>query len=557
MSQRGKRELSVCNILVFLFIASISTLSCNKDNKADNGPDSGGVDAGTDGDADSDIDSDSDMDGDADGDGPLLSADLSVLMLDPSGGYQWHTFLGSINFGAITGTPSNNSDVTVDSSGNIYIAGISMNPWNGPGGEAPLHAYGPSGEPDVLQSLFVMKLNAAGEYQWHTFVGSDATDMVSDNQRRNIAVDSTGAVYIAGTSSKTWDGFQGEAPLNAHSSDGTDIFVLKLSPAGVYQWHTFYGSASHYRWNVGWDIVSDSNDNVYITGTSDGSWSGPKGEAPLHAYSGDVSDIFVLKLSPSGAYQWHTFYGGAQDSDNSHIGHDIVLDLNDNVYITGASAGIWSGPEGEAPLHAYSSNPDRNSDDIFVLKLSPSGAYQWHTFFGSSNDDSGTDIAVDSAGNVYVTGTSRETWNGPGDRAPLHAHSDLVDFEGELFVLKLDPSGAYQWHTFFDAQDGYAITVNSTLNALYVTGTSYETWNGPAGEAPLHAYSSGNDLLVLELNKSGEYQWHTFFGSSAKDTGSGIALNATGEVIVTGGSAATWNGPEGEAPLHAHSGGGG
>jgi len=63
MIQRGKREPSVFNILVFLFIASIFILSCNKDEKADNGLDSGGIDAGTDGDADGDADADGDDSG--------------------------------------------------------------------------------------------------------------------------------------------------------------------------------------------------------------------------------------------------------------------------------------------------------------------------------------------------------------------------------------------------------------------------------------------------------------------------------------------------------------
>ena len=80
-----------------------------------------------------------------------------------------------------------------------------------------------------------------------------------------------------------------------------------------------------------------------------------------------------------------------------------------------------------------------------MLKLNSSGAYQWHTFYGSAINDGAYGLAVDTGGNVYVTGYSWPTWNGPAAQAPLHAHSGGTD----LFVLKLNSSGAYQWHTFY------------------------------------------------------------------------------------------------------------
>ena len=88
--------------------------------------------------------------------------------------------------------------------------------------------------------------------------------------------------------------------------------------------------------------------------------------------------------------------------------------------------------------------------DIFVLKLDSSGAYQWHTFYGSSSSDYGSGIAMDGSGNVYVTGWSDATWSGPAEESPLHAYSG----DDDIFVLKLDSSGAYQWHTFYGSS-GY------------------------------------------------------------------------------------------------------
>ena len=252
---------------------------------------------------------------------------------------------------------------------------------------------------------------------------------------------------------------------------------------------------------------------------------------------------YPLAIDPT--YQWHTFYGGAGSEDK---GYGIAVDGSGNVYVTGTSAANWQ-VDGTNPLHTHS-----GGDDIVVVKLNSSGTYQWHTFYGSGNDDEGYDIAVDGSGNVYVTGESWQSWNGPLGQAALHAYSGPSD----IFVLKLDSSGAYQWHTFYGSGDedvGYGIAVDGSSN-VYVTGRSPVAWQGDGNAAPLHDHSGiVNDIVALKLSGSGTYQWHTFYGADNDDRGYGIAVDGNDNVYVTGYSVLTWQGDGNASPLHAHSGG--
>jgi hypothetical protein len=425
------------------------------------------------------------------------------LIIDPT--YAWHTFYGSAgdDFG---------HGLAVDAGGNVYVTGYSPATWNGPAGQPPLHTHS-GGSTD----LFVLKLNSSGDYLWHTFYGS-----ASDDYGVELALDAGGNVYVTGWSLTTWNGPAAQAPLHAHS-DGYDLLVLKLNTSGAYQWHTFYVGTSA---EFGWGLAVDAGGNVYVAGNS-----------------GD-SDLYILKLNSSGAYQWQTFYGGL----GKDFSRALAVDAGGNVYITGYSDASWLDFSGtQVPLHTHS-----GGYDLFVLKLNSSGAYLWHTFYGSANTDEGHGLAVDTVGNVYVTGYSMATWNGPAAQAPLHTHSGGYD----LYLLKLNSSGAYQWHTFYGSasnDDGWALALDAGGN-VYVTGNSFATWNGPAGQAPIHTHSGGYDLFVLKLNNNGTYQWHTYHGSTNFDAGVAPAVDAVGNVYVAGYSTATWNGPAGQTPLHAHGG---
>jgi hypothetical protein len=420
------------------------------------------------------------------------------LIIDPT--YQWHTFYGSA-------TEDEGNSIAVDGSGNVYVTGYSDTSWG-----SPLHGHSTGSNMDIM----VLKLDSSGTLLWNTFYGSANTD-----EGKGIAVDGNGNIYVTGHSNTSWD--SPVAPQHAHTS-GFDIVVLKLDSSGTYQWHTFYGSTST---DYGLGIAVYGSNHVYITGISLGTWG-----SPLNDHSGVVSDadIVVFKLDSSGALQWNTFYG----STTTDYGSGVAVDGNENVYVTGYSNASW----GVSPLHAHTTG---NNEDIVVFKLDSLGVLKWNTFYGSETyNDYGYGIAVDGSGNSYVTGTSKATWG-----SPVHPFSG--NGLGDITVLKLNTSGALQWHTFHGStaiDNGYGIAVDGSRN-IYVTGSSQATWG-----SPLHAYSGSYDIVALKLNNSGILQGNTFYGAaSVVDFGYGLAMDGNGNVYVTGYSQASWG-----CPLHAYSG---
>lgn len=455
------------------------------------------------------------------------------LVIDPT--YVWHTFYGSGD-----GLNAGNA-IALDSLGNIYITGQSEASWAGPDGpvlDRALHDF------SSTSNLFVLKLDSSGVYQWHTFYGAGNTFGFG------IAVDGAGSVYVTGSSTATWNGPANQAPRHGFLGTVSDIVALKLDTNGNYQWHTFYGES---RFNGGYGIALDGIGNVYITGESNATWNGPNGpaDAPDNAFAGNGSNIFALKLDANnGNYHAHTFYGGTGNA----AGYSIAVD-GVNAYVTGSSDAAWVGPSSELPLNEFSGS----SSDIVVLKLDNSVlSYRWHTFYGGAAFGFG--IALDGSGNVYVTGESDAGWNGDVGQGPINPYAGGLGGTANTFALKLNANGGYQWHTFYGTATygsfGNSIFVAGGSN-VYITGPSNATWSGPApaGQSPIDSYTGlvgSSNTFALKLNNAGLYQWHTFNGENS--LGAGIAATGAGEIYVTGESIASWNGPQGQSPLHPYDG---
>jgi hypothetical protein len=226
----------------------------------------------------------------------------------------------------------------------------------------------------------------------------------------------------------------------------------------------------------------------------------------------------LAKLDSNGNLTWNTFVGGSGNEAPT----GLALDVAGNAYVTGYCTATWG-----SPVSAFSGG----IYDAFVAKLDSNGALIWNTFVGGGPDDRGNAIAVDLSGNVYLAGLSRSSWGTP-----------VRTFSGgpyDAFAAKLDSSGAFVWNTFLGGggtDHGYAVAVDVTGN-VYVVGFSTASW-----ESPVRAFSGVDAAFAAKLDSGGSLIWNTFLGGG-NASGTGVAVDVTGNVYVSGSSQATWGSP--------------
>ena len=250
--------------------------------------------------------------------------------------------------------------------------------------------------------------------------------------------------------------------------------------------------------------------------------------------------VQATELDVNGSLQWRTLMGSSGEKW-SDLGLATAVDGIGNVYVAGRSSATWGSPV----------KPHSGSDDAFVAKLDSNGNLQWNTFMGSSDSDRGSAIAVDSDGNIYVTGLSYATWGSPkNDYTPNNSNPNdcFSNYRySDIFVVKLNNDGDLQWNTFMGSpgiDSGNSIAVDGNGN-IYVAGSSDTTWGEPVNA---HNPADYSDAFAAKLDSSGSLKWNTFMGAAGQDLGSAIAVDGSGNVYVAGSSDATWGEPVNNGP---------
>src|SRR5688572_15047622 len=254
---------------------------------------------------------------------------------------------------------------------------------------------------------------------YSTYLGGSLNDYADA-----VAVDGTGSVYVTGSTRSTDFPMQGAFQPN-HLGGLNEAFVTKLSPSGdAIVFSSYLGGSGD---DGAQGVVVDQAGRVYVAGYT-ASLDYPTASAAQASLAGDY-DAFVSVLTSSGsALEYSTYLGGS----NSDYGHDIAVDSQANAYVTGQTAG------GTFPTaSAYQSSYGGGTSDGFITKLSSAGAFVYSTFLGGDDFDYGRGIAVDSAGNAYVTGPV-----GSFTFPVLDPYQSSYAGSGDAFLTKLSPSGS-------------------------------------------------------------------------------------------------------------------
>jgi hypothetical protein len=292
--------------------------------------------------------------------------------------------------------------------------------------------------------------------------------------------------------------------------------ALVIDPVLIYS--TYLGGTGL---DFAWAIAVDKAGNTYVTGNA-GSADFPTTNS-LQSLKG-TTDVFVTKINTHGnAKVFSTFLGGGGPDE----GKGIAVDAQGNVYVAG-NAGSFDFPMKGAVQGTWG-----GSGDAFLTKLNPTGsALVYSTYLGGNAIDYATAVALDPAGNAYITGVTFSA-NFP----TVNAFQSAKGAQQDAFVAKINPGGtAWVYATYLGGNavdEGYAIAADVSGNA-YVTGYTGSS-NFPL-QSPIRSSNvSSVDAFVTKLNPAGSaLVYSTYLGGSSTDYGTGIAVDSSGSAYVTG-----------------------
>lgn len=421
------------------------------------------------------------------------------------------TFLGSSYNNATSG-------ITLDNEGNLFVCGFGR--LTDPAFPAPTF-LGPCND----TGGYLAKFDPTGAPVFVTYLGGS-----HNNALIGIAVDQTGALYVAGGTSSP-DFPLVAPPLLSNGFTGFDLFVAKLAPDGqsiVYS--ALLGSVDQ---GNGGRLALDATGAVYLTGTTQSD------DFPIvggfQSEPGGYRDAFVVKIEADGSRVAYSSRLGGIGFDQ---GWDIAVDALGRAFV----AGWTSDPTGFPIVNPAIPVIARQRDQVFVTVVAANGgSVVSSSILGGQKDDRAFGIAVDAVGDAYVTGSADK-----GFPVRNAFQRDQKAFSEEAFLTKLhfSPSSTeIVFWTFLggtSSDDGLAIAVGPDQAPVVVGYTVSRDF--PLSRAIQSVLAidpqfsqPGEDLFITRFSPSGQsLTFSTYYGGKRSELPDRVAVSNTGEIFVSG-----------------------
>lgn len=372
----------------------------------------------------------------------------------------------------------------------------------------------------VLVFLSLSTALFSQDFEWISTAGGSSSD-----KGTTVAVDGDGNTFITGYYNEQAQ--FGTLNTGFSFDSSKEVFVAKMDPNGIYLWVV---NGLNYYDDRGLGLCVDPMGNVYVTGTC---WGGLEfGTLNVYNTTSYTDQIFVTKIDTGGNVIWMKNAGVDENFGfpyNDDHGLDLACDTQGNIYVTGflSNAGLTNTP---ATFDGIIIDMAAEDTLAFVAKLSNDGIWQWVETFQGIVDHRDNGIGVDDEDNVYVTGG----FNGTKD---FGGTSLVSDGETDIYVVKYDPTGAFQWATkagstrkdrgnaIVDGHDGFMYVAGEFRDHCYFGPQLLNNYGGPGGR----------DIFVAKLSKDGIWDWASKAGSKkGSDRANSIAANSSGNIFVTG-----------------------
>lgn len=271
-------------------------------------------------------------------------------------------------------------------------------------------------------------------------------------------------------------------------------------------------------------VTTDASGNVFTTGSFDNTTDFDPGPGVLNlTATGSVSDIYLSKLNANGDLAWAFSLGCV----TSGAGTGIATDAAGNVYVAGYFSGTVDFDPGPGTTNL-------TAGGRFLCKYDTNGNLIWALALASTLSVDLT-MAVDAADNLYLAGG----FSGTADFDPGAGTFNMTSAGStDIFILKLSSAGNFIWarrmgSTLLDRANALALDVSGNV---HITGTFNGTVDFDPGAGTANLTSAGaTDAFILKLDNAGNYLWaRRVGGTSAFDTGNGIALDSDDNVLITG-----------------------